>query len=156
MDTHVNTDTVHETSLVSTNLRQPESVPLAEKEAYVEKCIKMCGLETYADIVVTIEHRKRKTIAVELAAKLLFFDEPTSGLDSQSTWVIIMVMKLNQLCGIHQPSAELFQVFDRLLLLKKSGQTVFFGDLGHNLTTLIQYFERNKQGFATRTKTRQS
>ncbi|KAK0243134.1 hypothetical protein EDD85DRAFT_987017 [Armillaria nabsnona] len=32
------------TLLVSANLRQPESVPLAEKEAYAEKCIKMCGL----------------------------------------------------------------------------------------------------------------
>ncbi len=33
MDTHVNTDTVREALLVSANLRQPESVPLAEKEA---------------------------------------------------------------------------------------------------------------------------
>ena len=44
---------------------------------------------------------------------------------------------------IHQPSAELFQVFDRVLLLKKGGKTVYFGDLGHNSTTLIDYFERN-------------
>jgi len=47
------------------------------------------------------------------------------------------------LCTIHQPSAELFQVFDRLLLLKKGGQTVYFGDLGHNAETLLDYFERN-------------
>ena len=33
------------------------------------------------------------------------------------------------------------QVFDRLLLLKKGGQTVYFGKLGHNATTLLQYFE---------------
>ena len=44
---------------------------------------------------------------------------------------------------IHQPSAELFQVFDRLLLLKKGGETVYFGDLGYNATTLLSYFERN-------------
>lgn len=44
---------------------------------------------------------------------------------------------------IHQPSAELFQVFDRVLLLKKGGRTVYFGDLGHNSTTIIDYFERN-------------
>jgi hypothetical protein len=42
-----------------------------------------------------------------------------------------------------QPSAELFQVFDRMLLLQKGGQTVYFGDLGRNSTTLINYFERN-------------
>ena len=44
---------------------------------------------------------------------------------------------------IHQPSSELFQVFDRLLLLRKGGETVYFGDLGYNATTLINYFERN-------------
>lgn len=44
---------------------------------------------------------------------------------------------------IHQPSAELFQVFDRLLLLKKGGQTVYFGDLGPNANTLLNYFERS-------------
>ena len=44
---------------------------------------------------------------------------------------------------IHQPSAELFEVFDRLLLLRKGGQTVYFGDLGHHCHTLIGYFERN-------------
>ncbi|KAK0203605.1 pleiotropic drug resistance ABC transporter [Desarmillaria ectypa] len=156
MDTHVNTDTVREALLVSANLRQPASVPLAEKEAYVERCIKLCGLEAYADAVVGslgIEHRKRTTIAVELAAKpklLLFLDEPTSGLDSQSAWAIMSFLRNLAdngqaiLCTIHQPSAELFQVFDRLLLLKKGGQTVYFGDLGNNSTTLIQYFERNK------------
>jgi ATP-binding cassette subfamily G (WHITE) protein 2 (SNQ2) len=44
---------------------------------------------------------------------------------------------------IHQPSAELFQVFDRLLLLRKGGETVYFGDLGHNSTTMINYLEKN-------------
>ncbi|KAJ3748437.1 pleiotropic drug resistance ABC transporter [Lentinula detonsa] len=155
MDTHVGTDTVREALLFSAKLRQPASVPLAEKEAYVETCLKMCGLEHMADAVVGtlgVEHRKRTTIAVELAAKpklLLFLDEPTSGLDSQSAWAIMdflrSLAKNGQaiLCTIHQPSAELFQVFDRLLLLRKGGQTVYFGDLGHNATTLIHYFERN-------------
>lgn len=41
---------------------------------------------------------------------------------------------------IHQPSSELFQVFDRLLLLKKGGETVYFGELGENSSTLIDYF----------------
>jgi hypothetical protein len=44
---------------------------------------------------------------------------------------------------IHQPSAELFQVFDRLLLLGKGGQTVYFGDIGENSSTILNYLERN-------------
>ena len=115
----------------------------------------MCGLEAHADAIVGslgVEHRKRTTIGVELAAKpqlLLFLDEPTSGLDSQSAWAIMSFLRdladqgLSILCTIHQPSAELFQVFDRLLLLRKGGQTVYHGDIGHNSCTLISYFERN-------------
>lgn len=34
-------------------------------------------------------------------------------------------------------------MFDRLLLLRKGGETVYFGDLGHNATTVLQYFQRN-------------
>ena len=155
MDTHVPTATVREALLFSAKMRQPKSVPSSEKEAYVEKCLRMCGLEAYGDAMVGslgIEHRKRTTIAVELAAKpklLLFLDEPTSGLDSQSSWAIMSFLRSLAdngqaiLCTIHQPSAELFQVFDRLLLLRKGGQTVYFGDLGSNATTLIQYFENN-------------
>ncbi|TCD65301.1 hypothetical protein EIP91_002826 [Steccherinum ochraceum] len=155
MDTHLATSTVREALLLSAKLRQPASVPLEEKEAYVETCLKMCGLEAHADAIIGslgVEHRKRTTIGVELAAKprlLLFLDEPTSGLDSQSAWAIVSFLRSLAdngqaiLCTIHQPSAELFSVFDRLLLLRKGGQTVYFGDLGHNGETLINYFQRN-------------
>ena len=89
---------------------------------------------------------------MELAAKpdlLLFLDEPTSGLDSQTSWSIItLIRKLSDngqaiLCTIHQPSAMLFQQFDRLLLLAKGGKTVYFGDIGENSRTLTGYFERH-------------
>ncbi|KAH9995929.1 ABC-2 type transporter-domain-containing protein [Russula compacta] len=155
MDTHLAETTVREALLFSAKLRQPPSVPHKEKEAYVEVVLKMCGLEKYADAIVGslgVEHRKRTTIGVELAAKpklLLFLDEPTSGLDSQSAWAIVSFLrKLADhgqaiLCTIHQPSAELFQEFDRLLLLKKGGKTVYFGDIGSNATTLINYFQKN-------------
>ena len=82
----------------------------------VETVLKMCGLEKYADAIVGtlgVEHRKRTTIGVELAAKvckttsfprypmvtlpkpklLLFLDEPTSGLDSQSAWAIVSFLR---------------------------------------------------------------
>jgi len=154
MDTHLSTATVREALLFSAKLRQPASVSLAEKEAYVDKCLQMCGLEAYADAIVGslgVEQRKRTTIGVELVAKpsLIFLDEPTSGLDSQSAWAIVCFLRSladsgqSIVCTIHQPSAELFEVFDRLLLLRKGGQTVYFGDLGRKSTTLINYFEKN-------------
>jgi len=138
MDSHVPTTTVREALLFSAKMRQPSSVPLSEKEAYVETCLRMCGLEAYGDAILGslgVEQRKRTSIGVELAAKpklLLFLDEPTSGLDSQSAWSIVSCLRSLAdngqaiLCTIHQPSAELFQVFDRLLLLRKGGQTVYF------------------------------
>lgn len=117
----------------------------------------MLDMGDFADAVVgspgeglNVEQRKLLTIGVELAAKpklLLFLDEPTSGLDSQSSWAIVSFLrKLADagqavLCTIHQPSAILFQEFDRLLFLAKGGKTVYFGQVGKNSRTLLDYFE---------------
>jgi len=74
---------------------------------------------------------------------------PKSGLDSQSAWAICAFLrKLANagqavLCTIHQPSAILFQEFDRLLFLAKGGKTVYFGEIGKNSKTLLDYFEGN-------------
>jgi ATP-binding cassette subfamily G (WHITE) protein 2 (PDR) len=116
-------------------------------------------MEAYADAIVgvpgeglNVEQRKRLTIAVEMAAKpalLLFLDEPTSGLDSQTAWSILMLLKKLAangqaiLCTIHQPSALLFQEFDRLLFLAAGGRTVYYGDIGDSSKILTSYFERN-------------
>jgi ATP-binding cassette subfamily G (WHITE) protein 2 (PDR) len=87
-----------------------------------------------------------------MAAKpqlLLFLDEPTSGLDSQTAWSICALLRklANNgqaiLCTIHQPSAILFQTFDRLLFLAKGGRTVYFGPIGESSKILTTYFERN-------------
>jgi ATP-binding cassette subfamily G (WHITE) protein 2 (PDR) len=158
-DLHLQTSTVREALVFSALLRQPRHVPRQEKLEYVKEVIKLLDMEEYADAVVgvpgeglNVEQRKRLTIGVELAAKpqlLLFLDEPTSGLDSQTSWAICDLMeKLTNsgqaiLCTIHQPSAMLFQRFQRLLFLQKGGQTVYFGEIGHNAETLIKYFERN-------------
>ena len=46
------------------------------------------------------------------------------------------------LCTIHQPSAIIMAEFDRLLFYKR-GQTVYFGELGDNCQTMIDYFENH-------------
>ncbi|KAF7587765.1 hypothetical protein BBP40_006725 [Aspergillus hancockii] len=157
-DIHLETATIREALQFSALLRQPASVPKEEKLKYVEEILALLGMEHYANAVVgvpgeglNVEQRKRLTIGVELAAKpdlLLFLDEPTSGLDSQTAWSIATLLrKLSDhgqaiLCTIHQPSAILFQQFDRLLLLAKGGKTVYYGDLGENFRDLVGYFER--------------
>jgi ABC-type multidrug transport system ATPase subunit len=158
-DLHLHTSTVREALRFSALLRQPASYTKQEKLAYVDTVINLLGMEEYADAIIgvpgeglNVEQRKRLTIGVELAARpqlLLFLDEPTSGLDSQTSWSICNLMeKLTKsgqaiLCTIHQPSAILFQRFDRLLLLAKGGKTVYFGEVGKNSTTLMDYFVRN-------------
>lgn len=158
-DVHLETSTVREALNFSALLRQPDHRSKKEKLAYVDEVIKILEMEAYADAVVgipgeglNVEQRKRLTIGVELAARpqlLLFLDEPTSGLDSQTAWSICSLMRklANNgqaiLCTIHQPSAILFQEFDRLLFLKSGGQTVYFGDIGKDSRTLIDYFVRN-------------
>jgi ATP-binding cassette subfamily G (WHITE) protein 2 (SNQ2) len=47
-------------------------------------------------------------------------------------------------CAVHQPSAELFSHFDRLLLLKSGGREVFFGDLGEDGLNVAEYFTSAK------------
>ena len=156
-DLHLQTTTVREALNFSALLRQPDHVRRQEKLAYVDEVIRLLEMELYADAVIgvpgeglNVEQRKRLTIGVELAAKpplLLFVDEPTSGLDSQTSWAILdLLEKLTKsgqaiLCTIHQPSAMLFQRFDRLLFLAKGGKTVYFGDVGENARTMIEYFE---------------
>ncbi|KAH7419378.1 ABC-2 type transporter-domain-containing protein [Cadophora sp. MPI-SDFR-AT-0126] len=157
-DLHVATSTVREALTFSALLRQSAQYTRQEKIDYVDTVIDLLSMEDYADAIIgipgeglNVEQRKRLTIGVELAARpqlLLFLDEPTSGLDSQTSWSICNLMeKLTKngqaiLCTIHQPSAMLFQRFDRLLLLSK-GKTIYFGDIGKGSCLLVDYFTRN-------------
>lgn len=159
LDVHESTQTVREALRFSADLRQPYELPQEEKYAYVEEVISLLELESLADALIgapetglSVEERKRVTIGVELAAKpelLLFLDEPTSGLDSQSAFNIVrFLQKLAGagqaiLCTIHQPNSALFENFDRLLLLQRGGECVYFGDIGKDANVLLEYFRRN-------------
>lgn len=159
LDVHEPTQTVREALRFSADLRQPFHVPQSEKYAYVEEVLSLLEMEDMADAIIgdpesgmAVEQRKRVTIGVELAAKpelLLFLDEPTSGLDSQSAFNIVRFLKKLAnagqaiLCTIHQPNAALFENFDRLLLLQRGGQTVYFGDIGKDAVVLQSYLRRH-------------
>jgi ATP-binding cassette subfamily G (WHITE) protein 2 (SNQ2) len=159
LDVHESTQTVREALRFSADLRQPYEKSQEEKYAYVEEVLSLLELENLADAIIgdpesglAVEERKRVTIGVELAAKpelLLFLDEPTSGLDSQSAFNIVRFLKKLAkagqaiLCTIHQPNSSLFENFDRLLLLQRGGETVYFGDIGKDASVLIEYFRKN-------------
>lgn len=77
---------------------------------------------------------KRLSIATEILTdpSILFLDEPTSGLDSFMAVSVVSVLKKmtlagqTVLCTIHQPSSEIFAMFDNILILAE-GQTAFMG-----------------------------
>ncbi|KAG8981742.1 hypothetical protein FRB90_007035, partial [Tulasnella sp. 427] len=155
MDVHEPTTTVREAMRFSAYLRQPYEVSKEEKDEYVESIIELLELQELSEAMVLtlgVEARKRLTIGVELASRpkaLLFLDEPTSGLDAQSAFNLVRFLRKlaaagqSIICTIHQPSALLFENFDRLLLLETGGETVYFGDIGADSKVLRDYLSRN-------------
>ena len=155
-DIHEPMCSVREALRFSAYLRQPYETSKEEKDQYVEDIIELLELHDLADAIIGypgfglgVGDRKRVTIGVELAAKpsmLLFLDEPTSGLDGQSAFTICRLLRKladngqTILCTIHQPSALLFETFDRLLLLERGGKTVYFGPIGKDGKHVIDYF----------------
>ncbi|POM69882.1 ABC Superfamily [Phytophthora palmivora] len=151
-DIHSETATFREALIFSALLRQDSDIPMSGKIDSVNEIINLLGLQTIADHMVrgsSLEQLKRLTIGVELAAQpsVIFLDEPTSGLDARLAKLIMDgIRKVANsgrtiICTIHQPSYEVFSVFDNLLLLKRGGETVFFGDLGEDCKILVDYFE---------------
>ncbi|NOZ36052.1 MAG: ATP-binding cassette domain-containing protein [Chlorobi bacterium] len=94
--------------------------------------------------------RKRLNIALELIREpaILFLDEPTSGLSSRDSENILDLLKDFTLKGklifvvIHQPSSDIFKMFDRLLILDQGGYVVYNGD---PVDSLVYFKSRIKQ-----------
>ena len=89
--------------------------------------------------------RKRLNIALELMREpsVLFVDEPTSGLSSADSEKVMHLLKRQCLKGklvfanIHQPSSDIYKLFDRIIIMDKGGRVVFFG----NPMDAITYFK---------------
>ncbi len=89
--------------------------------------------------------RKRLNIALEMLFEptVIICDEPTSGLSSSDAEQVIDMLKdLTKqgkivLCTIHQPNAENFAKFDKILLMDMGGRQVYFGTPGES----FKYFD---------------
>lgn len=120
----------------------------------VEETLSSLGLSETRDLKVgsplekTISggQRKRLNIALELIREpsVLFVDEPTSGLSSRDSENIMDLLKELTLRGklvfvvIHQPSSEIFKMFDRMFILDQGGYPIYYG----NPVESIVYFKR--------------
>ncbi len=115
----------------------------------VENVLEIFQLYEFKDIKVgsvlkkTISggQRKRINIAIELIREptILFVDEPTSGLSSTDAFNIIHLLKQQVqrhklvFVNIHQPSNDVFYLFDKMIIIDKGGYPVYFGRPGDAL-----------------------
>ncbi|KAK7418349.1 hypothetical protein QQX98_003969 [Neonectria punicea] len=134
--------TVFENIVHSARIRLPRTWSDADIRAHVESVIDCLELSHVRDSVVgsvgkpvtSGGQRKRVSIGMELAAApmAIFLDEPTSGLDATAASSIMRTLKAIARLGIsiiviiHQPRAEIFDLFDNLILLG-NGQTIYEG-----------------------------
>ncbi|CAK9314326.1 unnamed protein product [Citrullus colocynthis] len=125
-------------------------------QMFVEEVMELVELNPLRNAIVGLpgvnglstEQRKRLTIAVELVANpsIIFMDEPTSGLDARAAAIVMRTVRntvdtgRTVVCTIHQPSIDIFEAFDELLLMKR-GQVIYAGPLGRHSRLLIEYFE---------------
>ncbi|KAL0031878.1 hypothetical protein WJX79_002852 [Trebouxia sp. C0005] len=157
-DIHTPALTVVESLKFSANLRLDRNVNKRSEAAFVDNVLELVDMQGLRNALVgmpgvsglSVEQRKRLTIAVELVSNpsIVFMDEPTSGLDARAAAIVMRSVKntvrtgRTVVCTIHQPSLEIFQAFDELLLLQRGGSTLYAGALGEDSRDLITYFEK--------------
>ena len=150
-------DTVRETLMFAASLRLPKTVSYETRVKITDEVLEILDLANIQDFLIgsavipglSPSQLKRVNIGCELVANpaILYLDEPTTGLDSRSAQTVMRVVKRiarsgrSVVCTIHQPSAELFYMFDRLVLLASGGHQMYFGDLGKRSRTFVKYLE---------------
>ncbi|KAM7522495.1 hypothetical protein LguiA_012397 [Lonicera macranthoides] len=165
-DIHSPYVTVYESLLYSAWLRLAADVNKETRKAIVSATEVVMFVEQVMDLVelnpirnalvglpgvdgLSTEQRKRLTIAVELVANpsIIFMDEPTSGLDARAAAIVMRTVRntvdtgRTVVCTIHQPSIDIFEAFDELMLMKRGGQVTYAGPLGRHSHKLVEYFE---------------
>ncbi|XP_046846390.1 protein white-like isoform X2 [Xenia sp. Carnegie-2017] len=153
-DLFIGTLTVREHLMFQALLRMDKNIPQSERVRRVEKAITELGLAKCSETLIGIPGRlrgisggekKRLSFASEILTDppLLFVDEPTSGLDSFMAQTVVATLQnlahhgMTILSTIHQPSSEVYQMFDNLILLA-NGRLAYVGPREE----AIPYFER--------------
>ncbi|KAI3947486.1 hypothetical protein MKX01_028391 [Papaver californicum] len=156
-DIHSPHVTVYESLLYSAWLRLSADVKKETRKMFVDEVMDLVELHPLSNSLVgmpgedglSTEQRKRLTIAVELVANpsIIFMDEPTSGLDARAAAIVMRTVRntvdtgRTVVCTIHQPSIDIFEAFDELLLMKRGGQVTYAGSLGARSHKLVEYFQ---------------
>ncbi|VAI16419.1 unnamed protein product [Triticum turgidum subsp. durum] len=156
-DVHSPQITVSESVAYSARLRLPPEVDSKARNEFVKEVLEIIELDEIRDSLVGIpgvnglstEQRKRLTIAVELVSNpsIIFMDEPTSGLDARAAAIVMRAVKnvadtgRTVVCTIHQPSIDIFEAFDELMLMKRGGELIYAGPVGHHSCEVIKYFQ---------------
>ncbi|PIM99606.1 Pleiotropic drug resistance proteins (PDR1-15), ABC superfamily [Handroanthus impetiginosus] len=156
-DIHSPQITVEESVIFSAWLRLHPDINTKTKYEFVKEVLETIELDGIKDTLVgmpgvdglSTEQRKRLTIAVELVANpcIIFMDEPTTGLDARAAAIVMRAVKnvantgRTIVCTIHQPSIDIFEAFDELLLLKVGGHMIYSGPIGRHSSKIIEYFE---------------
>ncbi|XP_046994426.1 protein white-like [Schistocerca americana] len=142
-DLFVGALTVREHLVFHAMLRMDEEIPYEQRMRRVTEVISEFSLSACQDVIIGIPgrikgisggERKRLAFASEVLTDppLMFCDEPTSGLDSFMALTVLSTLKQMAAKGktvvatVHQPSSEMYALFDRLLLLAE-GRVAFQG-----------------------------
>ncbi|KDD76344.1 ABC-2 type transporter, partial [Helicosporidium sp. ATCC 50920] len=156
-DIHTSAVTVRESLLFSARLRLGREHDMKTVQAVVDETLELVELSSRQQSIVgepggvglSLEQRKRLSIAVELVANpsVVFMDEPTSGLDARAAAIVMRAVRnvadsrRTVMVTIHQPSLELFEAFDSLILLQRGGRVTYFGPLGAESASLLGYLQ---------------
>ncbi|KAL0330263.1 UNVERIFIED_CONTAM: Pleiotropic drug resistance protein 1, partial [Sesamum radiatum] len=118
---------VYESLQFSAWLRLPPEVDAATRKMFIEEVMELVELTPLREALVGLPG--------------------VNGLDARAAAIVMRTVRntvdtgRTVVCTIHQPSIDIFDAFDELLLLKRGGEEIYVGPLGRHSSQLIKYFE---------------
>lgn len=135
-DILIPTLTCSEMLMYSAELKLPKLTSKEQRKALVDEVILTLGLKECKDTLIGDNihkglsggERRRLSVGLQLISNpsVLFLDEPTTGLDNYNAYLLCksfqnIAKRLNKtiIMSIHQPRADIFKLFDTVLILSK-------------------------------------